>query len=268
MSSLRREKDLFEELHSFLVTTEKLDPTDASIYVLALKKGIIRSSDVSDEFPKIRLNAAIARLKALAERGFLEVAPKETISKRPYAMSFKAIHPRTALKDIVEKAIELPNLLGRYDEHWEFLAENLDQGTGIWLAKSAKVAIALGASMISGAKKEIKIYCHDCSWFEYMDIQSALEDALTNKVSVSVIADGAHVRIAKKLMEMGISLYSCGNFKGPPFCIIDNCWLILPAQTGTLSKKYSSVRTNNKYLVDHFASLFGTAISCSKPWGK
>lgn len=267
-SSLSNEKDIFKELYSFLVTTGKLRPKDANIYVLALKKGIIKSSDVSNEFPKIRPNAAIARLKDLADRGLLEVAPKETVSKRPYGMNFKAIHPRIALEDVVKKTLELPKLLERYDEHWEILAEKPIQDTEIWFAKSVRAARNIGASMLGGAKKEIKIYSHDCSWFEKIDIQTALENAVSNGVAVAIVADNPPKKIAEKMIEMGISMSCCKNCYGLPFCIIDKRWLFLPTQSGTLSKQYSAIRTNDKYMVDNFVSLFETALSCSKPWGK
>ena len=268
MSSLSDEKDLFKELYSFLVTTEKLDPTDSNIYVFALNRGVIKSSDVSNEFPKIRPNTAIARLKGLARKGLLEVAPKETVSKRPYAMSFKAIHPRIALEDVVEKSMELPHLLERYDEHWEFLAEKQVEDTEMWLARSAKVARSIGASMLSGAEQEIKIYSHDCSWCEFIDIQTSLENAVSNGVKVTIIANEPSQRITEKLIEIGTSLYICKNSYGLPFCIIDGRWLFLPTQSGTLSKQYSAIRTNDKYMVDNFVSLFETALSCSELWGK
>ena len=268
MSSLSEEKDLFSKLHSFLVTTGKLDETDANIYVLALKKGVIKSSDVSEEFSRIRPNAAIARLKGLAKKGLLEVAPKETIGKRPYGMIFKAIHPRTALKDVVEKSLELPHLLERYNEHWEILSEKPAQDTKIWLTKSAKAAKRIGCSMLGGAKQEIKIYCHDCSWFEILDIQTSLETAVANGVTVVVIANNPPKHIVEKLTQTGISLYICESSYGLPFCIIDNCWLFLPTQSGILSKQYCAIRTNDKYMVDNFANLFDTALSCSELWRK
>lgn len=269
MGSLSKEKDLFKELDSFLVTIGKLDPKDASIYVLALKKGVIKSRDVYDEFG-IRPNAAIARLKALTNLGMLEVAPKETAKMHPYSKCFKAINPRIALKDIVKRSMDLPHLLERYDMYEEeILAESPIQPTEIWIAGSAKAAIRIGASMFSGAKQEIKIYCHDCSWFdEYIDIQESLEDVAKNSISISVIADCPPENTARELTEMGVKFYTCRDFRGPTFCIIDGCWLLLPTQTGTLSKQYSVLRTNDKYIVDEFINLFKTVLSCSKPWGK
>jgi len=268
MSSLSAEKDLFKELHSFLVTTGKLGETDANIYVLALKKGVIKSSDVSNEFPEIRPTTALARLRALVNQGFLEFLPKETASKRPYAINFKAVYPRIALRAVVEKSKELPYLLERYDEHWEFLAEKPKEDTETWLAKSARTAISIGASMLNGAKQEIEIYSHDCSWFGNIDIQTSLENALSNGVTVTVIADRLAASVANKMVEMGISLYACKNCYGLPFCIIDRRWLFLPTQSGTLSRQYCAIRTNDKYMVDNFLSLFKTILSCSKPWGK
>lgn len=268
LSSLSKKEDLFKALNSFLVATGKLDTTDANIYVLALNKGVINSSDVSDEFPSIRPNTAIARLKTLAKKGFLDIVSKETSSRRPYTIIFKAVHPRIALKEILQKTLELPGLLSRYDEHWEILAENPKQDTETWLSKSERVATRIGASILSGAKQEVKIYSHDCSWFKYFDIQQSLKNARSNGATVSVVAHNPEKSVAKSLVDLKVSLYKCERFFGPPFCVVDKNWLFLPVQSGTLSKQFSTFRTNDKYLINNFLSLFETALGCSTPWGK
>jgi hypothetical protein len=267
-SSLSKKEDLFRTLHSFLVATGKLDTTDASIYVLALNKGVINSSDVSDEFPNIRSNTAIARLKTLAKKGFLESVSRETSSRRPYAVTFKAVHPRIALKEVLQKTLELPGLLSQYDEHWEILAENPRQDTEVWLSKSEKVATSIGASILSGAKQEVKIYAHDCSWFNNFDIQQSLADARSNGATVSVVAHNPGKDIAISLVDLKVALYKCEECFGPPFCIVDKNWLFLPVQSGTLSKQFSALRTNDQYLINNFLSLFETALGCSTLWGK
>jgi sugar-specific transcriptional regulator TrmB len=267
MGSLSRKQELFKQIEACLVATG-FDQTDARIYVLALNKGTVDSSDVADEFPEIRQTTAVERLKHLAKKGFLELISRETSSKRPYAMEFKAIHPRTALEETLEKTKELPRLLELYDEHWDFLSENPKQDDETWLAKSEKIGTRIGASVIRGAKHEIRIYSHDCSWFQYNDIQTSLEKALSNGASVTVIAHNPESVIAKNLQGLGVSLYACKNRFGPPFCIVDRDWLFLPIQTGTLSKQFTSLRTNNRYLLDNFLSLFENALSCSIPWGE
>lgn len=267
-SSLSKKEDLFKTLHSFLVATGKLDTTDANIYVLALNKGVINSSDVSDEFPNIRPNTAIARLKTLAKKGFLESVSKETSNRRPYTVIFKAVHPRIALKEVVQKTLELPGLLSQYDEHWEILAENPRQDTEVWLSKSEKIATRIGASILSGAKQEVKIYSHDCSWFKNLDIQQSLVEARSNGATISVVANNPEKGVATSLADLKVSLYKCEKCFGSPFCVVDKNWLFLPVQSGTLSKQFSTFRTNDKYLVNNFLSLFETALDCSTIWGK
>ena len=266
MSSLSQKRDIFKELLSFLITTGKLDQKDADIYVLALKKGVIKSSDVSDEFSDVRPSTAITRMNRLAKKGFLEVLPKETTRRRPYAVKFRAIHPKIALEEVVEKAIALPKLLELYDEHWEFLAEKAKLDSEMWLAKSQKAAIGIGCSMLRGSKKEIRIYSHDCTWFNNVDVQTSLQDARSNGITITVIAHNPEDGIVEMLTNMGISVHACKGFCGPPFCVIDKQWLFLPVQSGTLSKQFSVMRTNDKYLVDNFLSLFDTALSYSQPW--
>ena len=267
MSSVSKKRDIFNELRSFLVTTEKLDSKDARIYVLALKRGIVKSSDVSDQL-QIRRTTAIARLKALAKKGFFEFAPKETAKKRPYGIEFKAVHPRIALEDVVKKAVELPHLLELFDEHWEVLAEKPVQETEMWFAKSPRVARCIGASMLSGAMQGIKIHSHDCSWFEGNDIHISLENAISNGATVTVVASNMPENIAKRLTDIGASLYECKEHYGVPFCLVDNLWLFLPTQYGALSRQYCSIRTNDKYMIENYAGLFKTALSCSTPRGK
>jgi sugar-specific transcriptional regulator TrmB len=267
MSDLSRKDELFKRIESYLATTG-FDETDAKIYVLALSRGILNSSDVSEEFSEIRQNTAVARLKNLASKGFLEMISKETTSKRPYVINFKAIHPRIALKETLEKARELPRLLELYDEHWEALAENPKQDVEIWLSKSERIGIRIGASVLGGAKQEIKIYSHDCSWYKYTDIQTSLESARSNGATITVIAHNLEEAISRNLKKMNVLLYSCENNHGPPFCIVDRNWLILPVQSGTLSRQFSTIRTNDKYLIDSFLGLFDTALSCSSKWGK
>lgn len=266
-SSLNKKENLFKTLHSFLVATGKLDTTDANIYVLALNKGTINSSDVSNEFPNVRPNTAIARLKTLAKKGFLESMAKETSSRRPYTVTFKAVHPRIALKEVLQKTLKLPTLLSQYDEHWEILAENPRQDTEVWLSKPEKMAARIGASILSGAKQEIKIYSHDCSWFKNLDIQQSIEDACSNGAAVRVVANSPEGTIAKSLVDLKAYLYKCEKCFGSPFCIVDKNWLFLPLQSGTLSKQFSAFRTNDKYLVNNFLSLFETALDSSTLWG-
>jgi len=267
MGSLDRKEELFKQIESCLVATG-FDQTDAKIYVLALNKGVLDSSDVSDEFPEIRQSTAVERLKNLAKRGFLEVISRETSSKRPYAMNFKAIHPRTALEETLEKTRQLPRLLEVYDEHWDFLSENPKQDTETWLAKSERIGTKIGASVIGGAKQEIKIYSHDCSWFKYIDIQTSLEKAQSNGASITIIAHNPEKSVVKSLQDLHVSLYTCKSCYGPPFCIVDRNWLFLPIQSGTLSKQFSSLRTNDRYLINNFLGLFETVLSCSTLWGK
>ncbi len=263
MSDLSKDLELYEKIQSYLISTG-LDSKDAKIYVLALNKGTITSRDVSNEFSEIRQNTAITHLKRLAQRGFLEYSSKETTNRKPYSIDFKVINPRIALKEQLEKAKELPTLLNRYDEHWEFLGENLIHEPDIWSSKNERVGIKIGASIISGSKEEIKIYSHDCSWCRFIDIQTALEDAYSNGVSITVIAQDFNKLLLEALKEIDISLFSCEGDYGAPFCIIDNDWLILPLQNGTISKQFSMVRTNDKYLINNFLKLFETVLSCSQ----
>jgi hypothetical protein len=267
MGSLNKKEELFSGIKAFFVATGKLDEIDAKIYVLALKKGVVSSSDVSDEFPEIRSSTAIARLKSLANKGFLEYIPKETSRKRPCAIDFKAIHPKDALGEVLERTKLLPELLALYDEHWESLAENPKKDTETWLSKSEKEAARIGASILDAAKQEVKIYSHDCSWFKYIDVQSSLEAARSNGATINVIAHNPEETVARDLIKMKVSLFKCEKCFGPPFCIVDKSWLFLPIQSGSLQRQFSALRTNDEYLINNFLSLFETALSCSTSWG-
>ena len=266
MSGLGRKNQLFKQIESYLATAG-FDQTDAKIYALALSKGKINSSIVSEEFPNIRQSTAIERLKSLARKGCLETIPKETAGRRPYAIEFKAINPRIALKEHLQKAKELPELLELYDEHWEALGENLSQDTEIWVSKSERVSARIGASILDGAKQEIRIYSHDCSWCKYSILQISLENATKRGVTIVIIADNFE-RTPKNVTKLPITLYLSKNNYGSPFCIVDEDWLILPVQNGTLLKKFLMIRTNDRYLINNFSELFKTALSYSSIWGK
>lgn len=111
------------------------------------------------------------------------------------------------------------------------------------------------------------IYSHDCSWSKYIDINSSLENASSNGVTVTIIANNPE-RIQKSSKKTNVILKITKENYGSPFCIVDTDWLILPIQNGTLSKKFSMIRTNDKYLIGNFSELFKTALNHSSNWGK
>jgi predicted transcriptional regulator len=267
-SSDEKEKDVCKELTTFLVSIGTLEQIDADLYALALGKGEITSKAVHIEFPKIAPNNAINYLKKLEDKGFLERSSKETRGKHPYTILFKPVHPKMALKKVLENLKSLPGVLGKFDEHWDHLVEGTKQNTEVLQATNERVGFAIGASIIRSAKREIKIYSHDCTWFHNYDLQESIEKALSNNVTVTVIAENPEQSLAKKIIDAHISLRSCGNSFGPPFCLVDEDWLFLPVKSGILSQRFSPIRTNDKYLIHNYRRLFDTILGYSVKWGK
>jgi sugar-specific transcriptional regulator TrmB len=265
MSSLGKKEKLFRDLRFVLETIARLEKADADIYLLALKRGEIKSSDVTEAYPDIPGNIAIPHLKKLASKGFLEVCPRETKSQ-PHATLYRVVNPRIALKKALSKISALPKLLSLYDEHYEFLSKNPIFSSSVWLSKSERVGTTLSASILAAAKQSISIYSHDCSWFQKIELRESLEKASSKGVTTTIIAHDLGEKLAAQLTSMGISLYTCQQPYGPPFCIVDNAWLLLPTQSGTMREQFSILRTNDTYLLSHFSDLFGTALSCSSRW--
>ena len=258
----------FTAVKTFLTVSAKLglDEIDATIYALGLKKGIITSSDVAEE-TKLRQPTAGDRLRRLSSKGFFEVTPhvgETPASGRGHPRKYRVVHPRIALKDLLKEYDKLPPTLGLIDQHFEVLAESTGQEGDLWLLQPEKIALEKASMMLRGAERSIKIYSHDCTWFWDEGIKNALKDAISRGVTVQVLATNPERKITKGLASINAELYIL-DFRGPPFCLIDDSLLILPKKEGTLRTQYSLISTNGRYLVDNFGKMYVKLLSCSKP---
>lgn len=264
-SSPKHEEDICKELTSLLVSAGMLEQTQADIYTLALKQGKITTKDVHSEFQSIQQNHAITFLNKLAEKGFLESFSLETEKKHPSKKFFKPIHPKIALSKMLK---DLPPILGKFEEYWDHLVEGTVQSSDIWQSESEKIGYNIGASTIAAARREIRIYAHDCTWLYKGDIEESIEKAKANNITVTVVVEKPSEKLAKKILDANMSLYTCdGNF-GLPFCVVDDDWLFLPVMNGTVSQRFSALRTSNRYVIQHYQKLFDTILGYSVKWGK
>lgn len=252
-------RDPFNELKKFLIEAVKLEEKDAAIYILGLRKGIITSGDVIDAHivPRARQNTAGDHLRRLRHDGYFESGPEEENRRgKGRARKYKATPPEIVLKEPLELYKGLNQILGEIDEHREVLSETSELDEDIWILKSQKIGMQQFASMIRGARKSIKIYSHDCTWFEEPSVSNALRNAKQNKVGIQVFATNPDERIVKGLKKIGDIARTKTRFV--PFCIVDDSILLLPCKGGVFANEYFVVSTRQKYLVDNFVETFNS----------
>jgi sugar-specific transcriptional regulator TrmB len=252
------QKDPFDALMAFIIEAGKLEKTDAAIYILGLKKGVITSGDIVDASIISRQTTAGDRLRKLSNAGYFEAVLKE-LNRRGQgrARKFKASPPQVVLRELLEMYQGVNQVLETVNEHREVLSEADPPDDEIWLIKPQKTAMHQVATVIGNAQTSVKIYSHDCSWFRVAAITNALVKARGNKIKISVIATNPNEQIEKWLKKIGGDLQ---NTKLPcvPFCVVDDATLFLPCAGGVLGNDYFVIKTKQRYLVDDFVEMFET----------
>jgi len=249
-------EDLFEDLKLFLVESKTLDSTDADIYVLGLKKGAITSGDVLEARITPRQSTAGDHLRRLSNAGFFDsVLAEDNRKGKGRARAYKAAPPEAVLKDALDMHQRLNSILGKIMEHSELLSEAVQVDGEIWLIRPQKTAMKRASAMLQNAKKSIKIYGHDCTWFNDFSVNSGLAKAASGKVKVHAIATNPDVQTMKGLRGLGVTV---AQTKTPcvPFCLIDDIHLLLPCKGGALENEYFIISTRQRYLVDCFVKVF------------
>lgn len=258
------QRDPFVELVSFLTEASKLDEIDARIYTLGLKKGIITSSDVVKEKLISRQTTAADRLRRLANEKYFECTLDEPKMRgKGHARKYRAIAPDVALQDFLEKYRGIHACIEKIKEHRELLSETTELENEIWLLKRQKVAVNRVATIIRSAKKSIKIFSHDCTWYDHARIKDSLVKAISNKVSIELFATEPNERIIRGLKKIGIPVNKI-PVAYLPFCLVDDSLLLLPCTGGLLSTEYFVILTRQKYLVDNFLKTFSSFMNWSK----
>lgn len=248
--------DPFNDLMMLLVKAGTLDKTDASIYILGLKKGIITSGDIVDAQITPRQTTAADHLRKLFNAGYFESTLGEGNRKgKGRAREFRATPPDTVLKDLLEMYQGVNQVLEKIKEHRELLSEAHEGDDEIWVIKPQKVALQKAALTMQNAKKSIKIYGHDCTWYNISSISAALSRVKKNKVGIYVTATDPEERTGKGLARMGIDIKRTSAMN-IPFCLIDDSVLLLPCKGGVLENEYFVIATRQKYLVDNFVQMF------------
>jgi len=261
MSSGKAE-DHFLGLESFLVDSGKMKKNDAKIYVFGLKRGTITSRDVAS-ITGLSQSTAKDRLTRLADQGCFESTPSEGHG-RGRAIRYRALHPRLVLKKVIAQTEKLQSWFAKIDEHMEYLGESLVQESDFWLTKSHEEALSMVASLIEGAKQEIKLYCHDCSWIRVEGIKEAIKTAVSNGVKLEVIATNPIEDATGYLDGLGVHLENT-QFNGPVFCVIDGSVLLMPYRGGALEAYYYLIRTNDKQWVTQYLNCYNSIRSSSRP---
>lgn len=267
MTSSETHRDPLKELITHLVEADRLDITDARIYVFGLKKGIITSGDVFDEKIVLRQTTAADRLRRLASKGYFQRTPDEPrMHGRGHAKKYRAIPPEEALYDFLQKYDKIQDCIEKIKESRELLARTSEETRledEISLLKPQKVAVSRVAKIIQSAKQSIKIFSHDCTWFDHPKINESLVMASSNKVTIQIFATEADKRIVKNLKKMGVSIKKI-SVAYIPFCLVDDSMLLLPCIGGTLSTEYFVILTGQKYLVENFIATFNSFLNWSK----
>lgn len=245
--------DPFGEVANFLVVTGLLDDANAKIYALGLRKFSITTADVIREFPEMRQTTAGDCLRRLSRLGYFENTPSDSKSKGK-AKKFRSIAPRIALKRIMEQSSRLPESIAMIDEHFEHHMESANEEEEIWLVQSEKASFLKGASIIKSAKKSIKMFSNDCSWFNDDGIRSALEHLVKRNVSIIVKANPGQ-RESEGLKAIGVRIISVKE-KGPPICIVDDRILLQVTMVGSVRTRYNLMTTSQPYTVRKHLELF------------
>jgi hypothetical protein len=248
--------DPFNDLKQFLIKAGTLEETDANIYVLGLKKGIITSGDVVDAQILPRQTTAADHLRKLFNSGYFEgILAEENRKGKGRARKFKAALPEAVLKDLLEMYQGLNTILGKIREHREILAEAGETDDEVWLIRPQKMVIQKTALMIQGAKQSVKLYGHDCTWFKDTSINTALGKASKNQVHIIAVATAPDEKIIKGFKRIGVEIKQTSSVS-IPFCLIDDSILLLPCRGGVLENEYFAIATRQKYLIGNFIQMF------------
>jgi sugar-specific transcriptional regulator TrmB len=264
MTSSETQENPFDVLLSFLIEAGKLNEIDAKIYVLGLKKGIITSGEVVKERILSRQTTVGDRLRRLANDGYFERTLDEPkLRGKGHARKYKAIPPEVALSSFLEKYQGIHDCIEKIKESRELQSETTELENEIWLIRPQKVAMSRVAAFIRSARQSVKIFSHDCSWFQISEIKDSLQIIASNKVPVQIFATKADEKIDKALKKIGIHLLKTAATY-IPFCLIDDSLLLLSCLGGLLSNEYFVISTKQKYLVNNFAETFNSISDWSK----
>ena len=256
-------QDPFKEVAAFLVDIGTLNPIDADIYALGLKKFIITTADVIHEFPKIRQNTAGGRLQWLARNGYFENTLSDATKKKA-PKKFKAVQPSVTMKNILSASARLNKSLAIIEEYYENPSQSigLSEEDDIWQASSEEISISRGANMIRDTKQSVKICSNDCSWMKEPEIEEALK-AVSGRIPVTVVANPDQ-EVAKELKKLGVELRRAKDI-GIPFSILDDKTLLLVGRVGAVRARHTLLTTRQTYMVNKQREVFDRFVRHSKP---
>ncbi|MFA5862812.1 MAG: hypothetical protein WDA16_14060 [Candidatus Thermoplasmatota archaeon] len=248
--------EILARLHDFLLVTA-MEAPEAAIYVLALQKGVISSSDVTAHVPGVKNpTTAKDKLDKLASQGFLELSAGEAeggTGKRGKPILFRPIPPSVALRKHLKSAVEVVRDMGRLDELLELGAEPSDENE-VWLLKEEDAALGRLASAIDAASSEVQAYCRDGSWWGDKLIREAVERAAKRGVKVRVAGSQLSEEALGAMKAAGLDVIA-SSIPMSPFIVVDRTTLFLPHQTGRLSSRYGAIRLTNRYLVRNLSGF-------------
>lgn len=247
------------KLKQFLVESGKLDEPDASIYILGLNMGVITSRDVINEMSGITQSTAGEHLNKLANEGYFKRTPSEGSDYkggRGHVIKYAVIAPKLKLKELFGLYDEIKANIGRIDEHLEVLADNkTETGEDIWIIKPFKIALQEICKYIRGASISIKIYSHDCHWFEDSELMKSIKTVLDKKIPVEIITNSIKKNMAGEMRNMGVKLKRTRT-RHVSFCLIDDSLLLLPLKTEKLSNQYIALALSNRHFIADCSDFF------------
>ncbi len=251
---------ILEELRRFLTNRLHYTDDEASVYLLALEKGTITSGDVSRRLPKIRTSTAKDILERLYGRSLLQQTPRkpETSGKtagRGYVSYYRVIPPDQAFSDHFQEYAKFKANIEKIGEHLEIRSESDPHNSDIWLTRQQKIAAAQGAGIIRAAKRSLKIYGHDCSWLNDLEVRDAVVTAPSRGVRVELIATNLTGALLKVVATRGIKPKQT-RFVTVPFCLVDGYHLLIPHAGGDYGSEMGLISTTNQSLAGNFLKMF------------
>ncbi len=241
--------EVLGNVKQFLVKRLRFSAEEASVYVAGLEEGTVTSVSLGKKV-SLRPATVLGILRRLMDRG-LFLSSLDDGSGKGHAVHYVAIQPEEAFRDFHKEYERFASDLDVLSEHLDVQAETGNRSNEMYLLRTKSSAVARGATLISGAKKSIKIYGHDISWLAKPELESALEAATRRRVEVDLLATDIHRHSERIVQKMGISPKRVG-FHGIPFCVIDDSTLLLPHTGGDFGSDFGLLVTSNTYTVGNY----------------
>jgi len=251
--------DPFQVLEAFYIESGKLKENEATVYVLALKRGQITASIVEEETRRIDVRAAKRLFHRLEKLGFLKAQDPPPPDRRGGSgnqLVYIPCSPSMIASKERERLAEMTPVFDQLDEHLESiqLLPQSDREGAIFIQKDHEVGIKDLIGIIRNAKESVLMAGRDCSAVDEPGFIPALEEILDKNISVSVVSNvGIKPLIGLRKKGLKVARNDC---KLMPFVIIDKAHIMIAYKPNHTTPKYQFIMSTNRYLIDKYSAIF------------